>query len=88
MPPPLSLPEESRQAALASLRRYADEHLDAPLGALAAGALLDFILEELGPAIYNRAVAEAQERLHARVAELDLDLHRPEFPFWARTGRR
>ena len=45
--------------------------MEEPIGNIAAGALLGFFLEEIAPVIYNRAVADVQERLQARVAELD-----------------
>ncbi len=40
------------------------------------------MLEEIGPSIYNRAVADVQERLGARVAELDIEVHEDEFGYW------
>ena len=84
---PLALPPDARQEAVASVQQYAEVNLDAPLGTLAAGALLDFFLEEIGPSIYNQALRDAQERLQARLAELDVDLHQPEFTYW-RVRRR
>lgn len=77
---PVRLSDADRELALASLRAYAEDLLEMDLGRLRAGALLDFILEEIGPSIYNSGVADAQERLHARVTELDLEVHEPPFP--------
>jgi hypothetical protein len=37
--------------------------------------------------VYNRAVADAQERLLARVQELDIDVHESEFGYWKTAGR-
>ena len=51
---------------------------------IAAGALLGFFLEEIGPVVYNRAVAEVQERLAQRVAEIDIEVHEDEFSYWAK----
>lgn len=80
----LTLSDADRQAAIASLRRYADQELEAPLGDLRAGLLLDFVLDELGPSIYNRALADAQRELAARLADLDIELGKEEFPVWRR----
>jgi uncharacterized protein (DUF2164 family) len=52
------------------------------IGNIAAGALLNFFVEEIGPAIYNQAVAEVQERLQTRIAELDIEVHEDEFQYW------
>jgi uncharacterized protein (DUF2164 family) len=52
------------------------------IGNIAAGALLSFFVEEVGPVIYNQAVAEVQERLQVRISELDLEVHEDEFQYW------
>ncbi len=78
----IELTKEARQQAIASIERYFQEHLDERIGNIAAGALLGFVLEEIGPSIYNRAVADVQERLGARVAELDIEFHEEEFDYW------
>lgn len=81
---PIELTKEARAQALASIERYFNDELDQRIGNIAAGALLGFFLEEVGPTIYNQAVAEAQERLLARVQELDIELHEDEFGYWQR----
>ena len=78
----IELGKEARQQAIASIERYFQEHLEERIGNIAAGALLGFLLEEIGPSIYNRAVADVQERLGARVAELDIEVHEEEFDYW------
>lgn len=69
----IELSREDRQQAIASIERYFRQNMDEPIGNIAAGGLLGFLLEEIGPCIYNRAVADVQERLQARVAELDFE---------------
>jgi uncharacterized protein (DUF2164 family) len=78
----IELSKEDRSQAIASIERYFREHMDEKIGNVAAGGLLGFFLEEIGPSIYNKAVADAQERLQARVAELDFEVHEEEFGFW------
>lgn len=78
----IELSKEARQATIASIERYFRENMEEPIGNLAAGALLNFFLEEIGPSIYNQAVADAQLRLQARVAELDIEVHEEEFRYW------
>lgn len=79
---PIELPKDSRAEAIASIERYFRENMDEPIGNVAAGALLGFFLEELGPSIYNKAVADVQERLQARITELDIEIHEDEFQYW------
>ncbi len=84
----IELSKEARKEAIASIERYFRENMEEPIGNLAAGALLGFFLEEVGPVIYNRAVSEAQERLQARVSELDIEVHEDEFQYWRKYDRK
>ena len=79
---PIELSKESRKEALASIERYFRENMEEPIGNIAAGALLNFFIEDIGPAIYNKAVADVQERLQTRIAEVDLEVHEDEFQYW------
>ena len=56
----------------------------ATVGNIAAGALLGFFLEEVAPLVFNQAVAQVQERLSQRVAEVDLEVHEDAFQYWSR----
>lgn len=78
----IELPKDVRQQAIASIERYFRENMEEPIGNIAAGALLGFFLEEIGPSIYNRAVTDVQERLMQRVSELDLEVHEEPFDYW------
>ena len=89
----IELSRETRNQAVASIERYFQENLEQRIGNVAAGGLLGFFLEEIGPAIYNQAVADVQERLQMRVSELDIEIHEDEFQYWrkfdkARTGHK
>jgi uncharacterized protein (DUF2164 family) len=85
---PIELSKEARTEAIASIERYFRANMDEPIGNIAAGALLGFFLEEIGPSIYNKAVADAQERLQARVMELDIEVHEDEFQYWRKYERQ
>ncbi|PUA17367.1 DUF2164 domain-containing protein [Glaciimonas sp. PCH181] len=83
----IELEKETRQEAIKSIERYFVENMEEPIGNLQAGALLGFILEEIGPSIYNKAVLDAQERLQQRVQELDIEIHEKEFGYWGKNKR-
>ena len=84
----IELDKEARKEAIVSIERYFRENMEEPIGNIAAGALLGFFLEEVGPVIYNRAVADVQERLQARVSELDIEVHEDEFQYWRKFERK
>lgn len=83
----IELEKREREQALASIKRYFEEELE-PIGDLPAGLLLNFLLEEIGPVIYNRAVADAQTRLATRVADLNGELFADEFQYWTRVDAK
>ena len=80
----IELSKQARADAIGSLQRYFEENLSEPIGDLPASLLLNFILEEIGPAIYNQAVAEAQTRLQQRVSDLNGELYADEFQYWSK----
>lgn len=80
----IELPREARAQAVASLERYFEQELDQRIGNIAAGALLSFFVEEVGPLIYNQAVRQVQERLQERVQDLDIEFNEDEFAYWRR----
>jgi len=84
----IELSKEARQQAIASIERYFQEHMEERIGNIAAGALLGFFLDEVGPTIYNRAVADVQERLQARIMEVDIEIHEDEFQYWRKYDAR
>jgi uncharacterized protein (DUF2164 family) len=84
----IELTKEARQNAIESIQKYFEVNMDEPIGNLAAGALLGFMLEEIGPSIYNKGVADAQERMQARLSELDYEVHADEFPYWRNRARQ
>lgn len=81
----ITVPEDARRKAVAALQAYAADHLDEEIGELKAGLLLDFILAELGPTVYNQAIADARAFFEERAADLAAVCHREEFPS---AGRR
>jgi uncharacterized protein (DUF2164 family) len=78
----IEIPKDARTEAIASIQRYFEAHMDERIGNIAAGGLLGFFLEEIGPVVYNQAVAEVQERLQMRVSELDIEVHEEAFTYW------
>lgn len=80
--PDVTISDEARKRAVASIKRYVAEELDQEIGDLKAGLLLDYFLGELGPTVYNRAIADARAYFEERAADLDGVCFRAEFPYW------
>jgi len=84
----IEISKEARADAMASMKRYFAENMPEPIGDLAAGLLLNFFIEEIGPLIYNRAIADAQERLQQRVLDLNGELYAEEFQYWFKLDKK
>lgn len=85
---PIELDNETTTRAIASIRRYCDENLDEQIGELKARMFLEFILKEIGPSIYNGAIADAQAYFRDRVADLEGACSQQEFAFFPRSTAR
>lgn len=79
---PIALTTDGRKQALASLRRFCDHELDVEPSDIQLHALLDFFLKEIGPSVYNGAIADAQAFLRARLGDLEATCYEPEFTYW------
>ena len=84
----IELPKDKHREAIASLIRYFQEEREEKIGQIAASGLLHFFLEEIGPTIYNRAVAEVQARMQMHVSDLDIEFHEEEFQYWPQSKRQ
>ena len=85
---PIEIPKQVRTAAIASMQRYFEENMTEPIGDLPAGLLLNYFIEEIGPVIYNQAIADAQARMQQRVSDLNGELFADEFQYWSRVDAK
>jgi uncharacterized protein (DUF2164 family) len=79
----IKLSPEATKQLLASIKRYVAENLEQDIGDLKAGMLLDYFLKEIGPTVYNQAIADAQGYFQGRVADLEGVCFEKEFTYWA-----
>jgi uncharacterized protein (DUF2164 family) len=84
----IELSKEARSDAITSIQRYFQENMPEPIGNMAAGLLLNYFVEEVGPAIYNQAIADAQARIQQRLSDIEGELYAPEFQYWPNIDRK
>lgn len=78
----ITLSQEARKQLIASVKRYFVEEMDEEIGDLRAGRLLDYVLKEIAPTVYNQAIDDAQAYFHDKVLDLDGSCHEPELGYW------
>lgn len=61
---------EKRKELLEEIKEYFLEERDEELGDLAAGLMLDFFLERLGPPLYNQGIIDAHGYMSERTDDL------------------
>jgi len=84
----VTLPDDARKQAVASIKRYVLEELDQDIGELKAGLILEYFLKEIAPSVYNAAIADAQTYIRDRLVDLEGACSAPEFAYWPRSSVR
>ena len=84
----ITISPDATKQAVGSIKRYFAENLDLDIGDLKAGLLLEYFLTELGPTIYNTAIADAQGYFQQKTTDLDGACYQKEFGFWPPSTKR
>jgi uncharacterized protein (DUF2164 family) len=74
------LPHEQKQAVISHIQRYFQVERGEQLGDLAAEAILEFMLQTLGPLVYNEALKDARTVMNERLLSLEDELYTLEKP--------
>ena len=78
----IKISKETQKELVASIRRYFAENMEDEIGDLKASLLLDFALQEIGPSVYNLAIADAQTYLQDKVLDIENACWEEEFTYW------
>ena len=62
--------------------RFSADNLDQEIGDLKASRFLEFCVREIGPSIYNQAIADAQSYMQEKAADLSGARYEAEFDYW------
>lgn len=84
----IKLTKDVEQKLTVSVHRYLAENFEGDAGELKASLFLRFCLQEIGPAIYHQAIADAQTYFQERAADLENVCFVEEGNYWTKgTGR-
>lgn len=76
----IKLPREQKEALVKRVQTYFYEERSEEIGDLSAELLLDYMIKEIGPVIYNQAIRDAVKTVSDRMVSLEEDLHAMEKP--------
>ena len=74
----IRLADDRRARVLSALQHHFSEHFDDPLSDFRAEALLDFMIRELGPPVYNQGVRDACRFMQERLGDIEGEIYEPE----------
>jgi uncharacterized protein (DUF2164 family) len=77
---PIQLPKEQKDQIIRLVQSYFEEERSETIGGLAAEQLIDFMITQLGPYLYNKAIDDARKMLTQRMVQIDDDLYTLEQP--------
>lgn len=75
---------EQKAAIAEKVQAYFEEERSESIGQLAAEQLIDFMIGELGPPLYNQAIADARAMIAEKMAQIDDELYTLEKPVFQR----
>ena len=78
----IKLRKDIEEKLIHSMQRYLSEEFGGEVGSLKAKLALKFCLQEVGPCIYNQAIADAQAYMQERTADMENTCFAQEFTYW------
>ncbi|WP_422168242.1 DUF2164 domain-containing protein [Halobacillus sp.] len=69
-----SLRKEEKDYVIAKIQEYFELERGEEIGELAADQLVQLMVEELGPFLYNKGIQDARQMVEQKVMNLDEDL--------------
>ena len=67
-----------REALIRNLQGFFFEEFDEEISSFRAESILDFLLADLAPQVYNQAVQDARKFIQGKRDDLDGEVHVPE----------
>lgn len=76
----IKLPKEQKEEIVKRVQAYFEEERSETIGALAAEQLTDYMLKELAPYLYNKAIADVRGLLAEKFGQIEDELYAMEKP--------
>lgn len=71
----MKFPREQKDEMIGRIQRYFELERSETIGTVAADQLLDFMIRELGPFVYNQAIQDARKTVAERMQSMEDELY-------------
>lgn len=76
----MTLSDERREILVNALQHLCLEEFERDLSKFQAQRLIEFLMGQLGPPVYNQAIQDARAFVMAKLDDLDGEVYEPETP--------
>jgi uncharacterized protein (DUF2164 family) len=76
----IKLPKEEKAEIIKNIQNYFEEERSETIGDLSAEQFIDFMIKELGPYIYNKAITDARVLINEKINQIEDELYSLEKP--------
>jgi len=84
----IKLPREDKQTIVKHVQAFFADERSEMIGDLGAEQIVDFMIGELGPYLYNQAIADARKLVQEKASQMEDELYALEKPTVNRHGGR
>lgn len=77
---PIKLPKEEKAEIINNVQAYFEEERSETIGELGAEQFIDFMITELGPYLYNKAITDTRVLLNEKFNQIEDELYTLEKP--------
>lgn len=78
LPTRIQLTDERRGHLLRSIQQFFRDEMDEPISDFRADGLLDFLLREIGPPVYNQGVRDATRYMQEKLTDIEGEVYERE----------
>jgi uncharacterized protein (DUF2164 family) len=78
----VTLPREAVARLTPSIKRFFEDQLEQDLSDMKVALVLDYVLKEIAPLVYNIAIKDAEQYFAERLGDLEASCYEKEFTYW------
>ncbi|WP_152392669.1 DUF2164 domain-containing protein [Paenibacillus guangzhouensis] len=77
---PMKMPREQKEMIISKVQMFFEEERSETIGNIAAESIVDFMIKELAPYLYNRGVEDCRKLLMQKMSQMEDEFYALEQP--------